>query len=403
MSSLRRLVVVSHVVHYRWQGQLYAYGPYSREIDLWADLFPEVVIASPCRQSRPAGDCLPFTRRNIEIAPTLETGGDHLSDKLKQLWLLPILVLQLARTMWRADALHVRCPGNLGLLGTLLGPALMRYRVAKYAGQWNGYPGEGWTNRLQRWLLSSRWWNSPVTVYGQWPNQPPHVHAFFTSMMSRDQVARAVAVAERKTITSPVRVLFSGRLAPEKRVSTLLDGIDLARQRGVQLEVVILGEGPLRAELEQQVARLNLEPVVQFVGSLPYDEALTWNEWAHCLVLPSQHSEGWPKVIAEGMCYGVICLGVAHGQVPYMLRERGILLETGTAAEIAEALQYVEHHASDLAPLIQAASLWARNYSMEGLQTALSRLLAREWRVTLETPATDRQPIFSDTLLGEKA
>lgn len=42
---MKRLVVISHVIHYRKAGELYAFGPYSREIDVWADLFPEVLIA----------------------------------------------------------------------------------------------------------------------------------------------------------------------------------------------------------------------------------------------------------------------------------------------------------------------------------------------------------------------
>jgi len=63
-----RLLITSHVIHYRHQGRLYAYGPYAREIDQWADLFAEVEIASPCRQQEPPGDCLPFERANISIA-----------------------------------------------------------------------------------------------------------------------------------------------------------------------------------------------------------------------------------------------------------------------------------------------------------------------------------------------
>src|SRR5205823_1367344 len=120
-----------------------------------------------------------------------ETGGENLWAKLAQLAALPLLMFGLARAMRKADAIHVRCPGNLGLLGAVMAPLFSRYLVAKYAGQWSGYPGEARTVRLQRTILRSRWWRGPVTVYGEWPGQSPHVIPFFTSVLTEQQLARA--------------------------------------------------------------------------------------------------------------------------------------------------------------------------------------------------------------------
>jgi hypothetical protein len=351
-------------------------------------LFPEVVIASPCRDEKPPGDCVPFARPNISIAPQREAGGDNFAAKAKQVLLLPVLVWDLCRVMRTADAIHVRFPGNLGLLGVLLAPLFSRRLVAKFAGQWNGYPGERLALRLQRRLLRSRWWHGPVTVYGDWPGEPAHVISFFTSMMTDAMVERATAVAQAKQIGQPLRVLFSGRLAREKRVDALLDATRLLTDRGVSLEVVLVGGGVEEQNLRQQVERLRLQKLVRFVGSLPFEESLKWYEWAHCLVLPSTNSEGWPKVIAEGMCYGLVCIGVAHGQVPRMLAGRGICLKAGTPEEIADALQQVATRPEDFRQLTRQASAWARQYSLEGLREALRDLLNRHWGVTLApTPA----------------
>jgi glycosyltransferase involved in cell wall biosynthesis len=375
-----RLLVISHVTHYLHEGQLYAYGPYSREIDIWADLFREVVIAAPCRRSAPPPDALPFTRANIAIHPVRETGGETLGAKLFQVFCLPALVGSLVRAMLSADAVHVRCPGNLGLVGAAVAPLCGRPMVAKYAGQWNGYAGEPWTVRLQRRLLRS-WWRGPVTVYGQWPDQPSHIVPFFTSMMTTTQVQEAGAAAGAKVLASPLRVLFSGRLAPEKRVGALLDAVALATAAGVRLEVVIVGDGGERASLEAQVAALGIGQVVRFVGALPFEQGLRWNEWAHCFVLPSRHSEGWPKVIAEAMCYGVLCLAVDHGQVSSMLQGRGVLMTSGSAEEIAAALAAIANDPRRYHGLMHDASLWARQYSLEGLRDALGVLLSRQWNV----------------------
>ncbi|MFN7926773.1 MAG: glycosyltransferase [Blastocatellia bacterium] len=377
--EVKSLLVVSHVVHYLHDGVLSAYGPYAREIDIWADLFPEVVIASPCRHEPPPFDAIPFTRRNIRIAPQLETGGDDWRSKIGQVLLLPAHALRLSKALWQADAVHVRCPGNLGLMGAVLAPLFSSRLIAKYAGQWNGYANEPRTVRWQRAVLGSRWWRGPVTVYGEWPQQPPHVVPFFTSMMEAAQVKRAAEVAAHKTITTPLRVLFSGRLVAAKRVPAFLEGLHYARQNGVALEAVIVGDGPDRAMLEAQTQALGLQSHVRFTGALPFAEAMQWYEWAHCLVLPSQHSEGWPKVVAEAMCYGLLCLAVDHGQVPAMINGRGILLPHGSGEEIGAALMRIAAAPAQYTTTMRAAAAWAQQYSLEGLREALARLLNQQW------------------------
>jgi hypothetical protein len=146
--SIENLLIVSHVCHYAHGGKLYAYGPYAREIDIWADLFPCVNIAAPLRHETPPGDCISFTRSNISVVRQLERGGDTLSAKAGLVLSLPLLVLGLYRAMRNAHAIHVRCPGNLGLIGSAMAPAFSRFLVAKYAGQWNGYASEPLTVRL---------------------------------------------------------------------------------------------------------------------------------------------------------------------------------------------------------------------------------------------------------------
>jgi glycosyltransferase involved in cell wall biosynthesis len=383
MREIRRLLVVSHVIHYEHGGRLYAYGPYSREIDIWADLFAEIEIAAPCRREPPPGDCLPFGRSNIVVRPQRETGGDTAAAKLSQLFQLPLLTVGLTRVMRRADAIHVRCPGNLGLLGAVLAPMFSRYLVAKYAGQWNAHTGESRSTRLQRRILRSRWWQGPVTVYGEWPDQPDHVVPFFTSMMSAEQVSEAARHADCREAAAPPRLLYSGRLVKPKRVHVLLEAVALLAGQGLRPALTIVGDGPERRALEAQAESLGIASQVRFSGAVGFDEALNAYRSADVLVLPSTRSEGWPKVVAEAMAYGLICVAVAHGQVPAMLSGRGLLMREGSAAELAEVLAPVVRRPADYDHLRTAASLWARRYSLDSLRVALATLLAERWQLPI--------------------
>ena len=316
------------------------------------------------------------------MRPQRDAGGDTFLAKLGLVPAIPLWALSLAWAMRDVDAVHVQCPGNLGLIGAAVAPLFSRYLVAKYAGQWNGYDGESIPTRLQRSLLSSRWWRGPVTVYGDWPDQPAHVVPFFTSMMTTVQVERAAQIAAVKRIARPLRVLFSGTLETRKRVDALIDAVGQLVAENLPIELVVVGDGPQGPALRQKAGDLVARGAVTFAGALPYDESLRRFEWAHCLVLPSQHSEGWPKVIAEGMCHGLLCVGVAHGQVPRMLMGRGVLLPTGSAEEIAGALRQMANNPDGCLPAMHAASAWARQFSLDGLRDALADLLASRWNVT---------------------
>ena len=139
--------------------------------------------------------------------------------------------------------------------------------------------------------------------------------------------------------------------------------------------------------LRQLAEQLDHGTAAQLVGGLPFDQVLDWYEWAHCLVLPSL-TEGWPKAIAEGMCYGLTCIAVDQGHVARMLSDRGILLASGTAEEIADALECVAREPERYYLLAQRASDWAKQYSLDGLRVALGELLSRHWG---EPPNADRQ------------
>ncbi len=373
-----RLLVISHVTHYFHAGRLYAFGPYAREIDIWADLFDQIVIAAPCRSEPPPGDNVPLNRPNISMAPQLETGGHSVAAKFRQVVALPWLALSLSQAILAADVVHVRCPGNLGLLGALLVPLFRRRHIAKYAGEWTGYRGEPQTVRWQRTILASRWWrNGIVTVYGNPPGQPCHVVPFFTSMMTDKQVQAASVIAFRKRLESPAHLLFAGRLDPAKHVDHLIRAVGILKERRVAFRLSIIGDGPERVALERLVQAKRLCEEVEFTGALPYDEMMEWYGRAHLLVLPSSH-EGWPKVLAEAMCHGLVCISTDLGFARDMLGEgKGRLYPLGNIEALAACLEHTLADADGYLSVSRAGAAWASRHSIEGLRDALRELVTR--------------------------
>ncbi|HLG98196.1 MAG TPA: glycosyltransferase [Bryobacteraceae bacterium] len=377
-----RLAIVSHVPHYEWQEGLYAYSAYAREIKIWAELFGRVVIAAPLRRQEPPGDCVRFERTNISVCPQLEAGGDSFRAKAGLLFTIPRMVLQLAMVFKNSDAIHVRCPGNLGFLGAMLAPFFSRNLVAKYAGQWTDYPGEASTTRLQKRLLRSGWFRGPVTVYGSWSGEPEHIVPFFTSVMSSDQLARArVAAQTPAPQTRPLRIVFVGRLSAAKNIDVLLQAIAEVKGQDINLECAIIGEGPERPRLQALSAQLALDANVVFRGGLDFEQVLAEFERSDMLVLASE-TEGWPKAITEAMAFGLVCVGSNRGLVPQILSDgRGMVVPPRDVAALASAIQQVATAREEYQEMRSRAAAWAQQYSLEGLREALRELLAQRWRV----------------------
>jgi glycosyltransferase involved in cell wall biosynthesis len=338
-------------------------------------LFERVVIVAPRVDGPPPSGFKCLERTNIELRRMPRTGGPTPAAKAWQLLTLPRLIWSLVAALRGAEAVQVRCPGNLGLLGVLLVPLLTRRMVAKYAGAWSPYPGEPWSRKVQRLLLASRWWRGPVTVYGRRPGQPAHVVPFFNAVLSADHIRGAKRSAPHREL----RVLYVGRLSRAKNVDALLHAVAQLERDGLEVDCRIVGEGPQRPALEGLAGELDLSGRVRFLGGLSLEKTVEQYRWADALVLVSR-TEGWPKVVLEAMAFGLVCVASDSGTLRMILAEgRGILVPVGGSEEVASALRELAAEPERFVPTRRAAAAWAGRYTIERLAEALRRLLADGW------------------------
>ncbi|WP_279606741.1 glycosyltransferase [Sphingobium yanoikuyae] len=132
-------------------------------------------------------------------------------------------------------------------------------------------------------------------------------------------------------------ILAMGRLVPQKDYPTLLTAF--AKLKGTPV-LLVLGEGPLRSELEEQARALRIADRVHLVGfrSQP-DEYLAY---ADLFVLASRF-EGFPNVLTEALALGRTAVATdAPGGAGEILEggQYGYLTPVGNAEALAEALQH---------------------------------------------------------------
>ena len=101
------------------------------------------------------------------------------------------------------------------------------------------------------------------------------------------------------------------------------------------------------------------------------------------LVLVSE-TEGWPKAIAEGMAFGLICVGSDRGIVPWMLGEgRGLVVPPGNAKALAGVLREVATCPEKYKEIRIRASRWAQRFTVDQLRKALGELLTTYWGIPI--------------------
>lgn len=333
-----RLLVISHTPHHRDRGRIVGWGPTVRELSHLAGRLEELVHVAPVHPGVPSATDEAYADPRVRIRPVRPAGGAGFRAKAGVLGAVAGWTRAILDEMARADAVHVRCPAAIGLVGLVVTYLRAGDRPVwvKYAGSWHPPRGTPVASRLQRaWLArETRGW--VVTVNPGWEDLPPHVRQIPNPCLRESELGPP----EGRALAPPLRLLFVGRVEREKGADRALDVLEEARGRGLDVRLDVAGDGSLREPLERAAAEKGLTDRTAFHGWRTRAELFELYRQAHFLVLPSR-SEGWPKAIAEGMAHGVVPLASRLGSIPHYLERdavgRAIALDA--VAAYADALE----------------------------------------------------------------
>ncbi|MEZ5680524.1 MAG: glycosyltransferase family 4 protein [Erythrobacter sp.] len=125
---------------------------------------------------------------------------------------------------------------------------------------------------------------------------------------------------QSRTTAHPLRIVAVGRLTEQKGFDVLLDAFAGLGKNADGWRLDIFGEGPLRGELEAQVARLGVNDRVHLMGNSETPGA--WIEEAEIFVLSSRY-EGFPNVLGEAMAAGLPAIATNCDFGPAEMVEHG--------------------------------------------------------------------------------
>ncbi|SDW86648.1 Glycosyl transferases group 1 [Lutibacter oricola] len=278
-----KFTIITHAEHKLKQDYIYAYEPYVKEMNLWLKFVDEVEIVAPvstkeiskidtrykCHSERSEGSVTKKAEMlnqvkhdgmvvalpcNDEIKCHSECNEESVNrnircksinlnkipsfnitstkNSLNALFKIPSILWEIYKAMQGADHIHLRCPGNIGLLGCLVQVLFpSKPKTVKYAGNWDPKSKQPLSYKFQKWIVSNTFLskNCKVLVYGNWPNQSKNIIPFFTASYSEKEIEEVEIKTLRHCGSNCHSVLDTESLESEQQISNRVGNDEFGR------------------------------------------------------------------------------------------------------------------------------------------------------------------------------
>lgn len=185
-------------------------------------------------------------------------------------------------------------------------------------------------------------------------------------------------------------IVMIGRLVEKKGIGYGIQAIARVIASGRTLSCTIIGEGPLRGELERLILELGISAHVRMVGSKSHDEVIQVLAQSHILMAPSVTAadgdeEGIPNTLKEAMAMGLPVISTVHAGIPELVEDgvSGFLVPEHNVEALADRLMRLVDHPETWAAMGRAGR---RRIEVEFDTDRLNDELLVLYKGMLETP-----------------
>ncbi len=369
-----KLLIVSNAPLIYKAEDTYAYGPYVNELLILNKFSDEIIFCCPVWEN---DNGLLISKLPFEFTThfkLIDLNMKSLKNIFKSVFQSFFNILIIFKAMREADHIHLRCPGNIGLLGCFVQIFFPgKKKTAKYAGNWDPKSQQPWSYRLQKYILKNTFLtrNMQVLVYGDWKNMTSNIKPFFTATYSKSEKVST----EKTNINLGVKFIFVGSLVLGKKPLYAVQLIEKLLKKGNKVQLDIYGDGTERKILEDYIQTNRLKEYIIIHGNKDKETIKRACKENHFLILPSK-SEGWPKAVAEAMFWGCVPIATKVSCVPFMLDygKRGVLLEMNLEKDV-EQIENVMMNQNIFLSKSKLALEWSQRYTTDVFEEEIAKLL----------------------------
>jgi len=171
--------------------------------------------------------------------------------------------------------------------------------------------------------------------------------------------------ADERSYAGELLALSVGRLESEKNPLMLADVLARLRERDPRWRLVVCGEGPMRAQLEQRLAALGVADHAELLGYVPLDGGLLEVYRRSHALLHVSWTEGLPQILYEAFAARLPVVATAVGGVPAAAGDSSLLVAPGDPEAPAVALARIGADAELRSALVESGLERARRSTRE--------------------------------------
>jgi glycosyltransferase involved in cell wall biosynthesis len=341
----KKLTIVSDTAIFFENGNYYAFGPVVNELESFEHLFDKIVWIGFNRPDKKEDLSMKaIASKKVQVVLLPQIGGKTFLSSLNILFHYPMMFFSILKNILKADVIHTRAPSHPAFIAALIS-FVVRNRIwwNKFAGSWDSSTLP-FFYRVQKNVLIKAI-HTKVTINGFWKNQPSHCLSFENPCLTYDDIASGKKIAAHKSFKGPFVFCFVGRLEAAKGMDRIISALQDISKDNIG-KIHFIGDGPETENYKKAIEFLGDKAV--FHGFLNKNGVHELLAASHFLLLPS-NSEGFPKVIAEGACYGVIPVVSSVGSVSHYINERnGFLWDMSSARTYTEVLAEALHNNAEV-------------------------------------------------------
>ncbi len=367
------LVIGQHLLFYRNRsGQLFTEELWQKDLAMHLEYLDHLMIAARLVHQEPPSDAVlldPGSSR-IEI---VELPAQ--TSFLNAIRTMPAMVSRLWRATRRAGIVHSGIAGWPIPMGWIVTPlALLSgkpYVVIVESAPWRLQKGAtaGWKRRLRasfqefmgRWVLSK----TELAIFTQdeyrqslMGTQAPRGHVIPASWIDEQNIlteVEAEQVWQRKLAApdSRLKILFAGRLVPDKGVLVLLEALRQLSAVDAPIMLSILGDGDLKSMCTAVGSELAGVTSLKVLGTVPYGAPLFALIREYDAVVVPTISDEQPRIVFDAYSQAVPVLASDTAGLRSCVREgeTGLLTTSNDVTALVTLLQYASQHRSELKQL----------------------------------------------------
>ncbi len=169
---------------------------------------------------------------------------------------------------------------------------------------------------------------------------------------------------------------FIGRFVEEKGI---LDLLKAASELPGNTKILLIGDGPLQADLPQIADDLDLKDRLKIINTVSSSEITSYINCLDLLVLPSRASSYWKeqlgRVLIEAMACEVPVIGSDSGEIPYVIGDAGLVFRSGDHFDLRKKIEMIRSGQIDVSSLVKKAKKKiAHKYSWKPIAKNLHQL-----------------------------